>query len=327
MTFVNDERLQAVITDQYWDSEMRRVSGIYKTCDDDFCLISSCTLDSLMHEGSYSGCMSLEEAEEQYGDEIVRRYFEKQKQLGQDRRMENLFRGIEIHKEAAQNRRAQIIAMVINGYSKQETEEYLNICRSTVDNALKGISAEYVRDLYNFKQSVFKNVSGERLEKFIEAGCSYRQYRKLLQSQTFADECKGQEEVVEIPDGAIKNEVLPSDADEQGERISVEGDEKNHGIKQPVGGTLVPVVRHGRKPRLKAVFANNNKEEQLPEKIAETRQISVQPDIGPGEMPRIVPKERESFVERFVRVRREEYLAQRHSPTPYVIDDPRDFWK
>ena len=124
--------------------------------------------------------MTLEEAEAIYGDEIIRRYFEREQEAKNAVRVANLKKGIEVHKELGRYRRAQIVAMIINGYNKSDVSNYYNISKSTVNKALQRLSSADVLDMREQYPAVFSSVPDERVDMFIKADCNYKKFGELL---------------------------------------------------------------------------------------------------------------------------------------------------
>lgn len=203
---LKDEKLQSIITSQVPYEMIRDVfDEVYSTINDKYLLISKelfhyivgsmratsnmmVPVDEkqvLVSERYYDfltkGALSVEDIEALYGEKIIQRYFEKQKQENNAKRMNNLSKGNSVHRANAEFRKAQIISLVLDEYTKSEIEEILCISRSTVDRALRGLTPEQLDNLTaQYKDTVFCNINWNNHIIFYSVGCSYCKFRKRL---------------------------------------------------------------------------------------------------------------------------------------------------
>ena len=125
--------------------------------------------------------LSIEEVEELYGEIIIQRHLNKQEQEKYARRMSNLRKGSSVHKANADIRKAQIIALVLDGYIKQDIERMLGVSRSTIDRALRGLTPELFDSIVErYKNTVFAIMGCCNHDEFCSVDCSYSKFRKLL---------------------------------------------------------------------------------------------------------------------------------------------------
>lgn len=156
-----------------------------------------------------SNDMSLEEAEKKYGDEIIKRFLnrngvddvfslleEVDKAYGNqivelhdnmDIKSKNTSRNnqkkaIEGAKAKGSYNRAVIIKSVLEGMSKSDIEYSLGFSRSTIDRALRGLTEENLGLIWKrYKVSVFYGVDLKLYYIFVHCDCNYKKYRKEQQ--------------------------------------------------------------------------------------------------------------------------------------------------
>jgi len=125
--------------------------------------------------------LSIEDIEALYGETIIRRYLERQRQEKQVRKLSNLSRGTSSHKANANFRHAQIISLVLNRISKQDIMTCLRVSRSTIDRALRGLDAKRLSDIVaQYQETIFANLDKQAYKEFIESGCSYAKFHKKM---------------------------------------------------------------------------------------------------------------------------------------------------
>lgn len=201
-----DKQLQSIIT-SYTPYEIIRdtFDEVYSTTNDRYLLISKelfhyivgnmrAALDTLIpadekqilvsekyYDFLTKNDLSIEDIESLYGDTIIQRYLDNQRKESRARQMSNLCKGNIAHRENASYRRAQIISLILNRYTKQEIEDILGISRSTIDRALRGLDSLKLRDIIvQYTGSVFKNFDWDLYGVFVGVECSYSKFRKLL---------------------------------------------------------------------------------------------------------------------------------------------------
>lgn len=203
---ITDEKLQSIIVSQAPYEMIRDVfDEVYSTVNDKYLLISKelfhyivgnlraissdlITTDEkqiVISERYYDfltkGSPSVEAIEELYGATIIQRYFERQKQENNTKKLKNLSRGNHKHKAYADNRRAWIISLVLSKYTKKDIEEMVGVSRSTVDRALRGLDALTLSSIVaQYKEVYFYDLDQQAYKEFIGVGCSYAKFRKLL---------------------------------------------------------------------------------------------------------------------------------------------------
>ena len=184
MSFINDEKLQGVVTSLYYDNDNKCHRGIYETCDDAWLLVNINVLEKLLYQGVVASQLDIEDVEKIYGDDIIQRYLARQKQNSKSNSLKNLEEGRRVHKRSSETRKAKIIALVIQGYAKEQIESEVGVCRSTIDKILHDLKQGELLDLFNkYRDNLFSEVSGSSLNDFISVGCSYSKYHKLLQNK------------------------------------------------------------------------------------------------------------------------------------------------
>lgn len=184
MIFINDEKLQEVVSSLYYDNDNNCHRGIYQTCDDAWLLVNINVLEKLLYQGVVISHLDIKDAEAVYGDAIIQRYLARQEQSSKSNSLKNLDEGRRVHKRSSEVRKAKIIASIIQGHTKEQIESEVGVCRSTIDKILRDLRQGELLDLFNkYRESLFSEVSGSSFNDFMSVDCSYSKYHKLLQSR------------------------------------------------------------------------------------------------------------------------------------------------
>lgn len=177
--YLYDERFGGVVVSSYTGSEGYSLSGVYETVNDNWLIVSTNTFENLLYKRK-TCLMSKEEVKEQVRQEIIEEYLEEQRQAKLHRES-NLAPVNKKRKKEGEIRKNKIIAMVLEGYIKDEIMSCEGYSKSTVNKALQGIDELEMLEMYHQnKNKIYRNVPTENLNAFIKAGCNYKAFRRWL---------------------------------------------------------------------------------------------------------------------------------------------------
>lgn len=205
----DSEEFDKVIVGEFYDNNGKRIRGIYTTVSDDALVININVLDRLLSgvkvlEGDSSGDMTLEEAEERFGKQIIEKYLSSHgvvdifsleevdaaygsqiiekhsnntSSKAHNASKDNQKKAVQASIEKRKFTQATIIKGVLDGMTKQEIEYRYDISRSTINRALKGLNSESFEAIwYKYKTSVFDGVDMKKFVDFKMCHCSYKEY-------------------------------------------------------------------------------------------------------------------------------------------------------
>lgn len=182
--YLNDERFGSVIYSTYGNEDALVIDGVYETVNDNWLIVERRKFEKMLRNGCVTFGVSLSEAKEQLRDEIIAEYLEQQAKKSEQKKTARLFALNKQRRREADVRRVQIVALMLQGFSKKEIQSRLNLGKTTVNKALHGLILEDVTGMYSeYKSSYFENVSSKQISDFIKADCDYKAYRRVLENQ------------------------------------------------------------------------------------------------------------------------------------------------
>ena len=177
--YLNDERFGDVIRRTYSGSGECPSGAVYETVNDGWLIVNAGYFENLLN-GCVSSIISSDYVKAQFRQEIIEEYLEEQRQA-KKHRGSNLAQVNKKRKAEGAFRKKEVIAMVLQGFTKDEIMEMTGYSKSTVNKALQGLDSLEVAVLYNsYRNSTFTDVPPENLNAFTRAGCNYKAFRKWL---------------------------------------------------------------------------------------------------------------------------------------------------
>ena len=196
--FPSDERLQAVCGDYYKSYKGYKGYGVYLSVDDAFLVVNVNVFDKLVYESifveqveSKSSTLTYEEAKALYGDRIIQEYLanldiQNLEQVVQDvahreakvmqTKMECLQKANAKRSQYANEKRKNILEMLLMGYKPAEIIKELRYSSSVVYKALSLFEEDFVKECFYNDFILSNSVKEVDVKKFIELGFDYKKY-------------------------------------------------------------------------------------------------------------------------------------------------------
>lgn len=195
--FPCDERLSSLTEGTYYSSK-GRCEGVFLTVDDAYLVVNVNVFDKLINEATFvehierkSGVSTYEEAKELYADRIIQEYLaeqeSKKKALEEERKakvekskIDRTAKARETRSRYADNKRKNILEMLLKGSTPAEIKEVLGYSTSVIYNALNSFEHDFVYACYN-NDFVKKHIIREAdFIKFVNLGFNYKKYLKYI---------------------------------------------------------------------------------------------------------------------------------------------------
>lgn len=182
-----DNEVTAVVNGDFRTPDGKYIRGAYTTKEDSLVLVDVNVFERLIYEGVVETNDLQEEINkyiEAHKKEIAEEYIREQelaKEAERKAKVEEHLKSVrEERSKKAQQNEALILKGIMQGYSRTEIMEDLQVSSSTVAKVIKKLSPDYVHTMYTlFRHSIFKDVSVSVYNSFEQAGFSYKRMQQL----------------------------------------------------------------------------------------------------------------------------------------------------
>lgn len=197
-----DNEVTAVVNGEFRTPDGKYIRGAYTTKEDSLVLVDVNVFERLIYEGVVETNDLQEEINkyiEAHKKEIAEKYIREQelaKEAERKAKVEEHLKSVrEERSKKAQQNEALILKGIMQGYSRTEIMEDLQVSSSTVAKVIKKLSPDYVHTMYTlFRHSIFKDVSVSVYNSFEQAGFSYKRMQQLRRKRR-ADAAKRYKEL------------------------------------------------------------------------------------------------------------------------------------
>ena len=209
---VQNEKFDKIIVGEFYDNDGKRIKGIFTTVDDSCAVININVLDRLLSgvkilEGSNED-LTLEKAEEKFGEEIIKKYLsshgvadifsleevdaaygnqivkkhsENTILKAHNASMKNQKKAVRASIEKGKSNQAVIIKAVLEGLTKQEIEYRYGFSRPTINKALKNLDKDTFESIwYKYRTTIFEGVDMKTYVDFELCHYDYKEYLKKI---------------------------------------------------------------------------------------------------------------------------------------------------
>lgn len=197
-----DNEVSNVITGDFRTPDGKYIKGAYTTKEDSLILVDVNVFERLVYEGVVETNDLQEEINkyiEAHKKEIAEEYIREQelaKEAERKAKVEEHLKSVrEERSRKAQQNEALILKGIMQGYSRAEIMEDLQVSSSTVAKVIKKLSPDYVHTIYTrYRHFIFKDVSVSVYDSFKQEGFSYKHMQQLRRKKK-ADAAKRYKEL------------------------------------------------------------------------------------------------------------------------------------
>ena len=183
-----EEKVIEIMGNEYVSAQ-GKLRGVYETVDDAFLLVNVNVFDKAVNDGVIVRDMSLEDAEEKYGQLIIEKYLKQQEELRQSRqqmaRQKNMANARSVKELSIHAKRVNVLKEVMMGYSVNEIIDKYGYPKSTVYDFLKifSLDKQMVLEIYKKELEHCKDIPVAYYQEFMRCDCDYKKFREFIEKE------------------------------------------------------------------------------------------------------------------------------------------------